>query len=221
MSMAFGALRRLDGRGGGTYYGVIPSPEHPMMEPLTNPHLTIWDALLQSSASAARSATRVLSAAQLAQRPSWGGWSVGEVFEHLCITDGLYVAPLQALFAAEHATSAPRRSPAWTPTLFGRLLLWSINPSNARKSPAPAAFRPGAVRDHVVESWLAQVERTRALMREADGLDLRRLKLSSPAAKLIRLNAGDAFALCAVHAQRHLGQVARTIADVTGAPVAE
>ena len=96
------------------------------------------------------------------------------------------------------------------------MLLWSLNPANARKNPAPAAFKPGAVRDHVVETWLEQVETTRSLMREADGFDLRKLKLSSPAAKLIRLNAGDAFALCAVHAQRHMGQVARTIADITG-----
>lgn len=69
-----------------------------------------------------------------------------------------------------------------------------------------------------MDAWLAQVETTRALMREADGLDLGRLKLSSPAARILRLNAGDAFAALAVHAERHMGQVRRTIADVTGVP---
>lgn len=67
----------------------------------------------------------------------------------------------------------------------------------------------------MLDTWLAQVETNRALMREADGLDLHRLKLSSPAARLIRLNAGDAFAIMAVHTQRHLGQVRRTLDDAT------
>ena len=73
---------------------------------------------------------------------------------------------------------------------------------------------PGSTpRANVIDAWLAQVETDRALMREADGLDLRRLKLPSPAARLIRLNAGDAFAVMAVHVRRHLGQVRRTLDD--------
>lgn len=189
-----------------------------MPDTLSNPHLAAWDASLASSAAYARRISSELSAASMAQRPSWGGWSVGEIFEHLCVTDGLYEAPLRALLTAERGRTIPRQSHAWRPTIWGRLLLWSLNPANTRKSQAPPAFRlTTAPRKRVVDAWLAQVETTRALMREADGLDLRRLKLSSPAARLIRLNAGDAFAVLAVHAERHMGQVRRTIADVTGA----
>lgn len=183
---------------------------------IQNPYLAAWDASLADSARLARELTADLTTARQAHRPSWGGWSVGEVFEHLCITDGLYVAPLRALLAAERARTAPRLGNAWRPTLWGRMLLWSVNPTNTRPSPAPKAFLPGlAPRTHVVDAWLAQVETNRALMREADGLDLRRLKLSSPAARLIRLNAGDAFAIMTTHAQRHLGQVQRTLDDAT------
>jgi len=184
----------------------------------SNPHLAAWDASLESSAAFAQRVGRELSASSLTRRPSWGGWSVGEVFEHLCVTDGLYEAPLRAVLSAERQRPVPRQSTAWRPTLWGRLLLWSLNPTNTRKSQAPPAFRIGASpRRHVIEAWLAQVEITRALMRDADGLDLLRLKLSSPAARLIRLNAGDAFAVLAVHAERHMGQVRRTMADVSGA----
>ena len=188
-----------------------------MTDTLSNPHLAAWDASLASSAAYARRISGELSAASMAQRPSWGGWSVSEIFEHLCVTDGLYEAPLRALLTAERARTTPRQSPAWRPTIWGRLLLWSLNPTNTRKSQAPPAFRIGAVpRARVVDAWLAQVEATRALMRAADGLDLRRLKLASPAARLIRLNVGDAFAVIAVHAERHMGQVRRTMVDVTG-----
>lgn len=143
---------------------------------------------------------------------------MGEIFEHLCITDGLYEAPLRALLTAERERTTPRKSPVWRPTIWGRLLLWSLNPANTRKSQAPPAFRlTAAPRARVVEAWLAQAETTRALMREADGLNLRRLKLSSPVARVIRLNAGDAFAILATHAERHMGQVRRTISDASGA----
>lgn len=185
-----------------------------MTDVIQNPHLATWDASLSDSARLARALTAGLTPARQAHRPSWGGWSVGEVFEHLCVTDGLYVAPLRALFAAERSRTTPRLGNAWRPTLWGRMLLWSVNPSNTRRAPAPKVFLPGpAPRAHVIDAWLAQVETNRALLREAEGLDLRQLKLSSPAARLIRLNAGDAFAIMTVHAQRHLGQVQRTLDD--------
>jgi hypothetical protein len=188
-----------------------------MADTFSNPHLAAWDSSLASSADYARRVSGELYAATMAQRPSWGGWSVGEIFEHLCVTDGLYEAPLRALLIAERERATPRLSPAWRPTIWGRLLLWSLNPANTRKSQAPPAFRiTTAPRERVVDAWLAQVETTRVLMHQADGLDLRRLKLSSPAARLIRLNAGDAFAVLAVHAARHMGQIRRTIADVMG-----
>ena len=188
-----------------------------MPSDLRNPHLARWDAQLSTCVTYAHSATLSLPGSTLAQRPSWGGWSVAEVFEHLCVTDGLYEAPLRALIAAERARSAPRQSEMWTPTIWGRLLLWALNPSNTRKTKAPPAFQPRTEpRPRVVDAWLAQVECTRALMQDADGLDLRAMKLSSPAAKIIRLNLGDAFAVTAVHAERHMAQVRRTIADVTG-----
>ena len=185
-----------------------------MPDVMANPHLAAWDASLAESARTARALTANLTPALQDRRPSWGGWSVGEIFEHLCITDGLYVAPLRTLLAVERGRPAPRLGDAWSPTIWGRLLLWSLNPLNTRPSPAPRKFMPGSTpRANVIDAWLAQVETDRALMREADGLDLRRLKLSSPAARLIRLNAGDAFAVMAVHTQRHLGQVRRTLDD--------
>ena len=63
---------------------------------------------MAACATYAHSSTRSLPNSTLAQRPSWGGWSAAEVFEHLCVTDGLYEAPLRALFAAERARSAQR-----------------------------------------------------------------------------------------------------------------
>lgn len=182
-----------------------------------NQHLAAWDARLAESANYARNTVCKLPADVLALRPSWGGWSIGEIFEHLCLTDGSYEAPLRALIRDAKARNEVLQSHEWRPSIAGRLLLWAINPANTRKQQAPPVWRPGFTpRAEVVDAWLAQVDRTRALMRDADGLELRRLKLSSPAARIIRLNMGDAFALAATHSARHMNQVRRTLADVVG-----
>ena len=187
---------------------------------MANLYVALWDSLLAESTLYAQEAILNVRTSVLTQRPSSGGWSVAEILEHLCVTDGLYEAPLRALISAERARPSLRYSDEWRPSIMGRLLLWSVNPANTRKSKSPPAFLPQTLpRPHVVEEWLAQVERTSALMCDADGLDLRALKLSSPAAKIIRLNVGDAFAILAAHAARHMSQVRRTIADVTGSAV--
>lgn len=185
------------------------------MTSIQDPALQAWDASLAASVAAASAILADVPSDLAARRPSWGGWSIHEIFEHLCVTDGLYEAPLRSLIAQARAEVTARPTRSWRPTLWARLLLWSLNPSNTRRSTSPPAFRPGAApRPQVIEAWIAQAAATRALMRAADGLDLNARKLSSPAARIIRLNVGDAFAINATHAVRHMGQVQRTLADV-------
>lgn len=50
------------------------------------------------------------------------------------------------------------------------------------------------------------------LVREAAGLDLSRLKLSSPASDYVKLNAAAAFAVSLAHERRHMWQ-ARNVGE--------
>jgi hypothetical protein len=52
-------------------------------------------------------------------------------------------------------------------------------------------------------------------MHEADGLDLR-VMLTSPVMPLLRMNLGEAFEVAVVHAERHLGQIERTLKALPG-----
>ena len=54
-------------------------------------------------------------------------------------------------------------------------------------------------------------------LRQANGLDLARARVSSPVSKWLRLSLGSGFALMAAHERRHLWQ-AREISETPGFP---
>src|SRR5829696_7137502 len=146
---------------------------------------------------------------QLGWRPPEGGWSIAQVMEHLIITEESYLAVFDRILAQtpEHPSMEK-----WEPSLIGGFLTRSQMPE-ARKMRSPAMWRPTPeARANVVDEYVQVRRRLVDAMRRADGHDLRRTKLSSPAAKFIRINLGDAFMTLVVHTQRHLRQIERIVA---------
>lgn len=144
---------------------------------------------------------------QLGWRPPTGGWSIAQVFEHLIIADTSYLPTLRNL-----ATHGRRGDTPWRPTLAGKWLLKSLQPTSEKKVPAPRIYRPAAEpRANVVEEYLKLRVQEIEIIEQAkiSGADLVRNRMSSPVLSLIRVNLGDAFMLLVVHTQRHLQQIAR------------
>jgi len=137
-----------------------------------------------------------------------GGWSVAQVFEHLCRTNLAYLdGPLPA--AIERARERGPSDRPWRPSFVGGWLAGALV-EGARPVPSPRLFRVDApVRPQVVDEFLATVRRTRERMLEVDGLDLR-VGLASPVSPLFRMNLGDVFRILVVHGHRHLAQAERT-----------
>jgi hypothetical protein len=161
--------------------------------------------------------TRPLDHDRLFRRPPDGGWSVGEVLEHLCVASEAYGPPiLDALRRARPDAAAPLRD--WKPTFFGGFLTRSLAAS--RKLPAPKTIRPGpSPRGGIVEHFLAQHLALASRIDDAAGYDWNALTLRSPLVpKLVRplatMNLGDAFSLEVVHAERHTKQMERVIAAI-------
>ena len=155
-----------------------------------------------------RVAVTGLHEAKFRELPPDGGWSVAQVFEHLrranlCYLDG----PLSA--AVAKAVSRGPWDREWKPSLIGGWLTQSLV-EGTKPLPSPRLFRVSTdPRANVVDEFLATMRRTRELMQEADGHDLR-IMFASPASPLFRLNLGDAFRVIVVHAHRHLAQAERT-----------
>jgi hypothetical protein len=157
---------------------------------------------------------RKLDAAQLLQRPEPNSWSVGEVLEHLCVSDELFDAPTRKAVASARAdATAPLRQ--WKSTLFAGLVAWSLE--NPRKLKAPSVFRPGpSPRTGVLEAFRRIDQSVVELMDRAEQLDWRAVKIHSPALPswMPAYNLGDVFRIHSIHTTRHAAQIERAIAKL-------
>lgn len=142
---------------------------------------------------------------QIGWRPPDGGWSIGQVFEHLILTDTPY---LENMRAAMHG--AQRGGVDWKPSFMGGMIIRAVSPEATRKTKAFRNFQPGPQpRANVIDEYLARREQLVALIGEARGIDLRATRMRSPIVRLVRLNLGDAIQIMVAHTQRHLQQVER------------
>jgi hypothetical protein len=180
---------------------------------MNDPHLRSVLADLDRLEPRARELVLGLDDATFRRVPPDGGWSIAQVFEHLCIADASYLD--DCLPAAIERAKARRGGTRWRSTWIGAWLRKTLARRD-NKLPAPKPYRVGTdVRPDVVEAWLSGVRRLRELVVAADGLDLN-VKLRSPVAWFVRLTLGDALAIPVVHGHRHLDQVARIRAAVGG-----
>jgi hypothetical protein len=142
-------------------------------------------------------------------QPPEGGWSVGQVFEHLCVANDDYLVALRRVLAGTPPSpQASRAAARWKPSLAGRLLVRSFESS--RKLPAPKTWRPAPVpRPDVIREFLTRQQELTQLIERSMALEWTRVRLASPVSPLIRMNVGDAFAILVTHAERHFRQIDR------------
>lgn len=159
------------------------------------------------AATARASAHTALDDRQLNWAPAEGGWSIAQVFEHLCIVNDGYLARMEPLVTRPDAPRAGSGE-GWRPTLMGRLLARAFR--NPRPLRAPRRFRPAPMaRPGVVQAFLRRQRQLSALLEAARPLAWRRIAVTSPVSRLVRLNLGDCFDILAAHTERHLAQAAR------------
>jgi hypothetical protein len=156
--------------------------------------------------------TRPLDPEQLVRRPADGGWSVGHVLEHLCVTSELYEPRIRALLHASRPDAGAARR-EWKPSLIGRLMVSRFE--DPKRMSSPGRMMPALTpRGGVVERLLGHLDLLQSLVVDAAGFDWRRLHVRSPLVPLLRFNLGDAFLILVVHAERHAGQMERVASEL-------
>ena len=156
-----------------------------------------------------------LSVSHFTAFPPDGGWSVAQVFEHLCIANGDYLKRTLPEGVAQ-ARQSRHGIRDWRPSLLGGLLIASMRETSLTRLPSPKPWRVGqAVRAEVVEVFLSGIAQLRDHVRALEGSDLW-VGVSSPLSPLLRMNIGDACVILVEHTHRHLAQVERTRRSVGG-----
>jgi hypothetical protein len=156
-----------------------------------------------------------LTGDQLAWRPHPTKWSIAENLIHLCTTTEVFLP------AVDHAIRKSLDRGLQHPGpfhlgVYGRLLVWYVEPPPAVRLPAPKALRPklpGST-ERVLENFLgSQIEMMRR-MEDANGLNLTVLRFPSPLASYVRMNLLEFFCVFNGHSRRHLWQAANVRRDI-------
>jgi hypothetical protein len=151
-------------------------------------------------------------------RPAPNAWSIAQCFDHLNATARAYLPTLD-----EGIADAIRRGLyADGPFRYGwpgRISVWLMEPPPRIRMTAPQTFSPasGRPRHDVMAALRAYQVQFIDRLRQSNGLDLARARVSSPASKWLRFPLGSGFALMAAHERRHLWQ-ARRIAESPAFP---
>lgn len=140
-------------------------------------------------------------------RPTPDRWSASECVAHLNITSEMFLPLLregvgEARARGEPAPARYRRDP------LGWLLWRTMGPPVRMRTKTPAAFVPTA--DEAPGQVRAEFERLQAelqdIVRDADGLPLQAVKITSPFDARARYNLYSALTVVARHQHRHLWQ---------------
>ena len=145
-------------------------------------------------------------------RPADGRWSVAECVEHLNISGQLFGEAIVAAAARGRDAGLTGTGP-FRYGFMTRLVLNGVQPENTKRYRAPKMFkpRPASYYDpmRLLQTFDATGDRWMRCLASANGLDLARIRVASPATRLLRFNLGGLLAIQAAHERRHLEQARR------------
>lgn len=151
-------------------------------------------------------------AASLGRRPHPTSWSAAECFAHLNLSIDPYFPLWRQELAPDRGAAAPPSR--YRLDLWGRILVWTLEPPPRFSFSAPPPFQPVEV--GVVEMVLPSfLERQDELLRVLDSVGnapLDRIKIRSPFDRRVRYSIWSSFCVAAAHERRHLWQAQRALA---------
>jgi len=156
-----------------------------------------------------------LSETQINWKPSEEKWSIGECIDHLAVTHKLYnskIKELQPLFE-----DLGEGSFKFKHTFSGRMILKYVDPNSTTRTKTFEVFRPSMrqINTNIIGSFCEEVETMISFAEKLHGVDLTKLKISSPVTKLLSINVGDALLINLYHDKRHINQAEKIINEMS------
>ena len=175
------------------------------------PELEEFRAQFEALSADAGALVSPLSDAQFSWSPSPDVWSVAQCIEHLNVTARAYLPALDEGIASAIRAGVYGTGP-FTYTILGRLMVRSMEPPPLFRFKAPTIFAPPATpqtqrtRSEIMAGFRGYQVQYIDRLRQANGVDLAKAKVASPANRLLHLSLGSGFALQIAHERRHLWQ---------------
>jgi len=182
--------------------------DHPVRvdEPLVK-DLQEYQRQIEAVNEDARDLIEGLSEAQVNWRPTPAHWSIAECLDHLTVTNHELIERIEAAISDARSRSLTSRGP-FRYGMIGNMIVRSMEPPVKMKFKAPKIFkpRPDQSLEAVTRDFFAVQDELQRLIKDANGINLARVKITSPVTKLMKLSLGQAFGLIATHERRHVWQ---------------
>lgn len=171
------------------------------------PEVDAFRAQFEALSAAADALVTPLSDEQFTWRPAPEVWSIAHCIDHLNATARNYLPALDEGIADAIRRGMYAEGP-FHYNWLGRVFVWTLEPPPRFKGKAPAAFLPAPARPRgeIMAAFRAYQVQFVDRLRQANGLDLARARVSSPVARWLRIPLGSGFALTTAHERRHLWQ---------------
>lgn len=153
--------------------------------------------------------------ARLAVVPDDESWSVAQIFDHMNTAGWLLLNEIEREIG-DARDDGPFGEPPFEYGFISQWFVRSMKPSSGWTFTAPSLYEPESSAtlhpDEAVQEFVALQEDFANCLPMTHGLDLRRIRISSPAVPLLRISLGAWFEATLAHERRHLQQ-ARDVLD--------
>lgn len=150
----------------------------------------------------------------LQTQPDPGTWSAVQCIDQLNTAGWLLLRSIEK-HVQRAQSEGPYGDPPFDYGFVSRWFVYALEPSSGWTFDAPSLFEPDAPNTlyptETVDEFLALQDEFAERVDDTEGLDLRRLRLSSPAIPLVRISLGAWFEATLAHERRHLIQARRVL----------
>lgn len=139
--------------------------------------------------------------------PEPGLWSMAQCFDHLNVTNRALLKNMDEAVKRGRAEGKLGEGP-YTYGFLGRWLHRNMMPPVKKRFKAPKHFlpQPDRTMTEIVQEWQATHWQFEELLKSASGVDLAKVKMTSPVTSLLKYNLGMGFWIWTAHDKRHLWQ---------------
>lgn len=154
----------------------------------------------------------ILSIEQINWKPNGKSWSIGQCFEHLIITNNLYLPIIQKVIEGKHRNNFFSKIPFST-DLIGALMKNSLNPEQKRKMKTFKIFEPvlSNISESIIGDFSQNNEKLISMIEACQGLNIDKIKIPEPLSPALNLRLSDAFEILLMHEKRHFLQAERVL----------
>lgn len=176
---------------------------------MKNAYLSSW--LEEAAAIPVRVASLFseLTEEQINRRPAEDKWSIGELLDHIMVTNQQYFPLFENVISGKHRNPFLGRFQV-LPEFFGQTILNAVEPDTLRKVKTVRKFQP--VNRLFTLTKLNDFEKHQLQLMEyaraSDRLDHRQVILTSPVARYIVYSLESTFMIILSHELRHINQAA-------------